>query len=119
MSATIDQHLAECAALQSLFKSDSLKAACIAIAQAACGGSFWPDQIALILPKSDYNCIGNAYKLMTDTLHVIHKQEPFQCRRSQSGSSKGRMIFRYICTDLARARTIARLGKVEQLEMEV
>lgn len=114
---SIDAHLAEVGALQSLFKTDSLKAACIAIARSACTGSFWPDELQIDLPKSDSNCIGNAYKIMADILGVIHKAEPFDYRRSTKGPSAGRMIFRYICTDYRRARAIAFLAgpKVELL----
>ncbi|MDE1170893.1 MAG: hypothetical protein PW734_06770 [Verrucomicrobium sp.] len=117
MKPDVDQHLAEMANLQWVFKTDSIRTACIAICRAALAGSFWPDEVLVDLPPDDVNCIGNAYKLLTDHLDVIAKAQPFECRRSKSKSGNSRTIFLYKTVNLDRARQIAHLNTVGQLDL--
>ncbi|SDT85642.1 hypothetical protein SAMN05444156_3246 [Verrucomicrobium sp. GAS474] len=107
----------EATGLQTIFKTQSLRASCVAIAVAAKAGEFWPDEVDLSLPKADRNCIGNAYKLMKDTLGVIALAEPHVVRRSKSGPSRGHLIRKYRTVDFRLARTIARLAPSDQLDL--
>ena len=83
---TIDQHLAECAALQSIFKTESLKAACIAIAHAALlpvginqvQSSSSHKDVRMAVPQQARNPAGTGVNILTlrglDSLGVLQRQ---------------------------------------------
>ncbi len=68
----------------------------------------WGDEFTLTASKADCNCVGTAFKQLSN-IGLVHRME--QHRRSTKDGQKGRLVWKYRLANAALAATFLRVNK--------